>query len=154
MNAMRTQGQRTNDSRTDALEGRTFRSGPYLRQLFGQAEIMDAQLQEGICGRIRQARKEAGFTQQEMADLLGMTMRGYQNYESNRVPFRWLDKIGEITGRSGEWLLRGDQEPAIPSDAELRQMIRLEVEAALAPIEQLLLRLADQAPPGSSSTGS
>lgn len=124
---------------TQRAEGRTFRSGPYLRQLFSQAELMDARLQQDICARIQQARKEAGYTQQEMADLLGMTMRGYQNYESTRVPFRWLDKIAELTGKSQEWLLRGDVEQpaeATPSRSELLEL-KQETQATRAAVESL-----------------
>lgn len=69
---------------------------------------MDAHLQRQICARIKLARKEAGFTQQEMADLLAMTLRGYQNYESDRPPWRELDKIAELTNVTQVWLLRGD----------------------------------------------
>lgn len=31
--------------------------------------------------QIKQARSDAGLTQQAMADKLGITLRGYQNYE-------------------------------------------------------------------------
>lgn len=69
---------------------------------------MDAHLQRQICARIKQSRVEAGFTQEEMADLLAMTSRGYQNYESDRVPWKHLEKIAELTNVSQMWLLRGD----------------------------------------------
>lgn len=76
-----------------ANEPRTFRSGAYLDTLFRAAERMDATLQAEICARIKQARVEAGFTQAEAADTLGVTMRAYQNYEATRVPFRSLTRI-------------------------------------------------------------
>ena len=134
--------------------GRTFRSGPYLRQLFSQAELMDARLQQDICARIQQARKEAGYTQQEMADLLGMTMRGYQNYESNRVPFRWLDKIADLTGKSQEWLLRGDVEPveATPSRSELLQETR-ETRAVVESLLREVRELRQALLPGKQASG-
>jgi DNA-binding XRE family transcriptional regulator len=40
----------------------------------------------GIAKRIRQARKEAGLSQPEMADALGVIARTYQNYESVKEP--------------------------------------------------------------------
>lgn len=58
-----------------AAAARTFRSGPYLNSLFRSAERMDEQLQAEICGRIREARIEAGFTQEEAADVLSITQR-------------------------------------------------------------------------------
>lgn len=90
---------------------RTFRSGPYLDTLFRSAERMDEQLQAEICARIKQARVEAGFTLQEAADTLGVTLRAWQNYEAIRVPFRSLTRISEMFGVPEGWILRGE-EPA------------------------------------------
>lgn len=103
-------------SRT-AHKPRTFRSGPYLNSLFVQAERMDAKLQAEICARIKQARIEAGFTQPEAADVLHITLRAYQNYEKDRVPFRSLTEIAEAFGVTEPWLLRGDYEPRTAADA-------------------------------------
>jgi transcriptional regulator with XRE-family HTH domain len=125
---MRMQAQRTTHAQTRTKGARTFRSGPYLEGLFTSAERMDAHLQAQICARIKQARIEAGYTQEEMADLLAMTMRGYQNYESNRVPFRQLDKIAELTNVTQMWLLRGDLPDASgsPDPEILERLARLE----------------------------
>ncbi len=60
-----------------------------------------------ICQRVREARREAGLTQEEMAELIGVRPRTYQNYERDRVPFRLLGRIAEVTGRDQEWFLRG-----------------------------------------------
>lgn len=68
-----------------------------------------------ICQRVKQARVEAGLTQEELADLLNVGQRTVANYESVRVPWRYLAKIGEVTGRTQEWLLRGDAD-AEPAD--------------------------------------
>lgn len=118
------QGGGTIHTSLSANKGRTFRSGPYLDSLFKAAEAMDARLQAEICARIKQARVEAGFTLQEAADTLGVTLRAWQNYEANRVPFRSLSRIAEITGVAESWLLRGGDE---------------EVDAVS--VEQILLRL-------------
>ena len=95
---------------------------------------MDAYLQREICARIKQARIEAGFTQQEIADLLNMSMRGYQNYESERVPWRDLDKIADLTGKTQIWFLRGD-DPATPSQPH--DDLYRKVEAVEAAVESL-----------------
>lgn len=81
---------------------------------------MDAYLQREICQRIRKARKEAGLTQEDAANLLSVTTRAYQNYERDRVPFRSLEKVARLFGVTQEWLLRGDP-PASdpPANAEL-----------------------------------
>jgi len=90
-----------------ANKARTFRSGAYLDNLFRTAEQMDERLQAEICARIKQARVEAGFTQEEAADVLGMTQRGYQNYESIRVPFRKLTRIADVFNVAEKWILYG-----------------------------------------------
>ena len=85
---------------------------------------------------MKQAREEAGISQEEMANLLGLTHRAYQWYESQkdpRPPLRRLQEIAEITGRSQEWLLRGDEAPAPVLDGELRAL-RERLEA----VERLL----------------
>src|ERR1051325_11854224 len=53
--------------------------------------------------------------QEDMANLLSVTTRAYQNYEKERVPFRSLAKIASLTNVSQEWLLRGDVPEAAPS---------------------------------------
>lgn len=95
-----------------AHEPRTFHSGPYLKTLFREAERMDKQLQADICARIKQARIEAGFTQAEAADTLGVTLRAYQNYESVRVPFRSLSRMAAVFDVPERWLLHGEREVA------------------------------------------
>jgi DNA-binding XRE family transcriptional regulator len=102
---------------------RTFRSGPYLDRLLRQAEHMDANAQAQITARIQQARIEAGYTQEEMADLLGVRPRSYQNYESIRVPWRLLDKIADLTHKEVAWLLHGDP----PDRPDPERLARLEV---------------------------
>jgi transcriptional regulator with XRE-family HTH domain len=101
---------------------RTFRSGPYLDDLFRASEEqgrVDAYLQREICHRIRKARKEAGLTQEDAANLLSVTTRAYQNYERDRVPFRSLDKIARLFNVTQEWLLRGDPQEAVSPPVEL-----------------------------------
>lgn len=71
-----------------------------------------AELQrEEIVARIKQARKESGLTQEELADLLDVIPRTYQNYESTRVPWGFINQIAKATGKTPEWLLHGDPKP-------------------------------------------
>jgi DNA-binding XRE family transcriptional regulator len=55
---------------------------------------LDEREEREICARIKQARIEAGLTQQQVSDLLHIEKRTYQNYEDYRVPFRSLEEIG------------------------------------------------------------
>ena len=76
---------------------------------------MDAHLEKQICARIKQARKAAGFTQEDFANLLNVTTRTWQNYERDRVPFRRLGEIARLTSVQQEWLVRGDQKESDPT---------------------------------------
>lgn len=83
------------------------------------ALLMD-ELQEGaICARIKKAREEAELSQDQLAELLGVIKRTIQNYESERVPWRSLGKIGEITGKSTKWLLHGEEDGIAADKAEI-----------------------------------
>lgn len=120
---------------------RTFKSGPYLDQLFSPGGRVDAYLEKMICERIKQARIEAGFTQTEIADLLSITPRGYQNYEDARVPWRKLEQIAKLTNVSQEWLLHGDEVHTPPT--ELLQGVAEAVAVLETAQETGLARLAE-----------
>jgi transcriptional regulator with XRE-family HTH domain len=61
--------------------------------------------------RIAQARREAGLTQEELGQLIGVTTRSVQGYEAgNVIPFRHLRKLENATGKSRGWLLYGDDD--------------------------------------------
>lgn len=71
----------------------------------------DAALRE-LGARIAAARNEAGLTQQELADGIGVTRRSVQGYEGGRVaPYRHLARIAEVVDRPREWFL--GEEPGI-----------------------------------------
>ena len=60
--------------------------------------------------RLKEARREAGgISQSELAELLGVTKRSVQLYESGKVvPYRHLRELEEILGRPVAWFLYGD----------------------------------------------
>jgi len=87
--------------------------------------------------RIARARKEAGLTQQELADRVGVTRRSIQGYEAGAIaPYRHLDRLAEALGRSREWLVAdrpaSDLPQGMPAElkSELRHLIREELAAS------------------------
>lgn len=50
--------------------------------------------------KLKKARKEAGLTQQQMADMLGISLRYYQNIEAGdrTGDFALWDTLEDITG--------------------------------------------------------
>jgi len=97
----------------------------------GRAGLLDRDLTD-VGRRIALARNAAGLTQEELANQLGVTRRSVQGYESGRVaPFRHLDRLSELLGRSTSWFLL--EEPAAPNEAmqEALRQHRLTVERDL-----------------------
>jgi PAS domain S-box-containing protein len=88
--------------------------------------------------RIARARKEAGLTQQELADRIGVGRRSIQGYESGEIAaYRHLNRVAAAVGRSRDWLVA--EEPASQPTGittelkvELRDLIREELSAASA----------------------
>ncbi|NQT11584.1 MAG: helix-turn-helix transcriptional regulator [Planctomycetes bacterium] len=60
--------------------------------------------------RLHALREQAGLSQQQIAEALGLTQRAYAYWERNPVALRpeQLVKLGEILGVSVEELLNGD----------------------------------------------
>jgi transcriptional regulator with XRE-family HTH domain len=70
---------------------------------------MDPDQRRRIGSRILVARREAGLTQRELAELLGITTRSVQNYESGAVmPWRHLARIETLTRKRRGWLTQDD----------------------------------------------
>jgi transcriptional regulator with XRE-family HTH domain len=87
-----------------------------------RAGSLGRQLDE-VGRRIALARNAAGLTQEELANSLGVTRRSVQGYEAGRVaPFRHLDRLSELFGRSTSWFLLG--EPAASNEQALREALR------------------------------
>jgi transcriptional regulator with XRE-family HTH domain len=71
--------------------------------------------------RIRQARRNAELTQEELADIVGVHKRTIENYERAQTkPFEHINEIAEATGSSVQELLHG--EPA-PTPQEIQELV-------------------------------
>ena len=100
---------------------------------------------QDIGARIATARKEAGLTQEDLADLVGVSTRSLQGYESGEVvPYRHIGKISETLQRPAAWFLHGEAAEDEATNAE-----RLgRIEDQLAEIRGLLAGEAqDEDPP-------
>ncbi len=63
--------------------------------------------------RLRGARMGAGLTQQRMADLLGISLNGYQKYEQGETqpPLDTLVRLSRILNVTTDYLLCNDRPP-------------------------------------------
>jgi transcriptional regulator with XRE-family HTH domain len=132
---MRSQVARKQLSATDARNLRTL----LLLNVFAPDEV---------AARIKQAREEAGLTQDDLADAIGIGMRQVQNLEAaTSKPFKHVVKISEATGRSVEWLLHGEPEATSDRlDQALEQLAALQAQVAalLVLVQQLQATPASQ----------
>jgi PAS domain S-box-containing protein len=88
-----------------------------------------------IGARLAQARKQAGITQKALAESLGVTRRSIQGYEAGTVvPYKHLDRLAELLGRTHTWFLSGDVTTTATADpiAQLRSAIHEELVAVLS----------------------
>lgn len=79
-----------------------------------------------IGARIVQARKEmGGMRQEELAELIHVSTRSMQAYESGEVvPYRKLKDLERVLGRSMSWILHGEAGEARDQQLdELRDLI-------------------------------
>ena len=94
--------------------------------------------------RIARARKESGFTQEELAALVGVSPRSIQGYEAGKVvPYRRLSALARITNREVGWMLEGDIGQTILDREVAQRLVELieEVSAEAKRIRAVAERL-------------
>jgi transcriptional regulator with XRE-family HTH domain len=102
-----------------ATNDRNFRTFLLVRQFEAEA----------IGARIALARKEAGLTQQELAEMASFSKRSLQDYEAgNTIPYPHMQELSALLKREVPWFLHGEQ------DEEALDRI----EKRLAAVEDLL----------------
>lgn len=112
-------------SATNAANLRTF----LLMEQFAAKEIG---------GRIAQARRERGLTQEQLAGMCSFSERSLQDYEAGTtIPYKHLTELGAILGRKTEWFLHGDEQASPDVEERLER-----IEAQLAKIHGLVARFA------------
>jgi transcriptional regulator with XRE-family HTH domain len=94
-----------------------------------------------VGARIAQARREAGFTQDELSDLIGVGMRQIQYYEAGTSnPYRTLRRIAEATGKSVGWLLHGDPATELSAAEDVASLLQA-IEHRLGELEAKVAEL-------------
>ena len=63
-----------------------------------------------IGARIKQARLEAGLTQNELAGMGTFSYRSLQGWETGeRIPFKHFAELSQLLRKTSEWFLYGDE---------------------------------------------
>lgn len=96
-----------------------------------------------VCGRIREAREEAGLTQEQVAAALAMSVRGYSAYERNREPtLARLTAIANAVGTDVATLISDSR-----ADPYRQMAARIsDLEAVLRQVEALARRATAGSP--------
>ena len=90
-----------------ATNARNFRTFLLMQQF--EAEVIGA--------RIKQARKEAGMTQEDLAAVCSFSKRSLQDYEYGvTIPYRHLTELALILRRSVAWFLHGAEADRPPEE--------------------------------------
>ena len=96
---------------------------------------------KAIGERLRQARREAGMTQEDLAEVSSFSKRSLQDYEAGvTIPYRNLTELATILRRSVAWFLHGAEADRSPEeDAALAERMTA-VEAQLQELVQEIQR--------------
>ena len=67
--------------------------------------------------RITQARKQAGLTQEQLGEALGVSRQAVSKWESGQAnpDVGYIIRMCELFGLSADWLLTGKEEPGAQS---------------------------------------
>jgi transcriptional regulator with XRE-family HTH domain len=104
-----------------------------MRSGSANGAVNDAAVQIGA--RIKLARSERGWTQDDLAALGSFSKRSLQDYERGvTIPYRQLRELGELLGRPVIWFLYGDQ-----SDGDADRLARIEakLDAVISAVQDL-----------------
>ena len=72
---------------------------------------------EVIGARIKQARLEAGMTQEQLAEVCSFSKRSLQDYEYGvTIPYKHLTELAAILRRSVAWFLHGAEADRSPEE--------------------------------------
>lgn len=99
---------------------------------------------QAIGARIRQARKEAGMTQGELAEVCSFSTRSLVDYETGvTIPYKHLTELGAILRRSVAWFLHGAEADRPPEEDEALADRMTAVEAQVRELVAELRRRRD-----------
>ena len=86
------------------------------------------------------------LSQRALAAELGISIRTVQNYEAGKfLPYRHLDSLSRLLGRSSSWLLYGRDHPETADVIARSRQQRRELLGNMKRLVELRDRLADSA---------
>jgi transcriptional regulator with XRE-family HTH domain len=116
--------------------------------------------------RLALARKEAGMSQEDLAELVDVSKRSLQNHEAGTfIPYKHFRAYAEALNRPVGWFLHGDATPEEGAEdaverietqvlelAAMREEDRAERERLQESVDLLLRRLGEEPPHSQADT--
>jgi len=101
-----------------------------------------------IGARIKQARLEAGLTQNDLAGMGSFSYRSVQGWETGeRIPFKHFAELSQLLRKSSEWFLYGEEADSTAEDRYEMLLERLgQVEAQQQELLEALRARLPEAP--------
>ncbi len=80
-------------------------------------------VEDTLGSRVKELRKEKGWTQTDLANMAGVTYQNIQFCESNKIKMpRYIKELAESLGTSIEYLVKGEEQPNV---VRLQQQISI-----------------------------
>jgi ribosome-binding protein aMBF1 (putative translation factor) len=90
------------------LASRTTKAEREERERREASRAAEKEALEGVGKRIAQARREAGVTQRQVSDHLGITETMVSNIERGVYsPYKYLTRLEGLLGKDREWFIHG-----------------------------------------------
>ena len=71
-------------------------------------------VEDTLGSRVKELRKEKGWTQTDLANMAGVTYQNIQFCESNKIKMpRYIKELAESLGTSIEYLVKGEEQPNV-----------------------------------------
>lgn len=122
---MQSSGRSPAAKKSAATNARTFRTFLLMEQ-FAAREIG---------ARIRQARKERGLTQEQLAEMASFSKRSLQDYEAGAtIPYPHFTELSALLKKPTAWFLYGE-EPDAPDVTDRLERIEERLAEVLARLE-------------------
>lgn len=85
----------------------------HLLHALEQQELMDDQRKREIGARIRELRVDSPYTQQAVADRVGVTLRALQKWEQGRgITYENVERVANVFDVDVDYVLKGVAKPA------------------------------------------
>lgn len=97
-------------------------------------DLMRESQRREMGARIKGLRERSPFTQPEVADKLGIRLRGYQDHEvRGTTKYERVEELAEIFGVEADWIWYGEERDGTRPASEIEAKLDALLEASMTP---------------------